>query len=225
MNAVERLRRDHKILRSKLEVLEGALEMKADTWFVLREVCFTLSRQLRDHIRREETLVAACRSQLKPEVLSSIKLEHHDEPNHLRAINRLFVSEGGHSLKQIRPALLEVIKGLRKHMDEEEKTMFPLLESLMEKPAAGTDGQVSVDGNVHEEMTVNRVLHQFPKTRPVFEHYFVNVPMEGCQCLDEVAWRHGMDGRDLVRALEGAIAACKCSEKNEPEPVLRAREI
>lgn len=225
MNAVERLRRDHTILRSKLEILERALEMKADTWFVLREVCFTLSRQLRDHIRREEALVAACRSQLKSEVLSSIELEHHDEPDHLRTINRLFVAEGGHSLKQIRPALSGVIEGLRKHMDEEEKTMFPLLESLMEKTAVDTDGQTPLDGSVHEAMTVNHILHRFPRTRPVFEHYFVNVPMEGCQCLDEVAWRHGMESRDLIRALEGAIAICKCSEKNEPEPALRAREI
>ena len=61
MNTVGRLRRDHAILRAKLDVLEAALRMGPEVWYVLREVCFTLARQLRDHIKREEELVAGCR--------------------------------------------------------------------------------------------------------------------------------------------------------------------
>ena len=72
MRAIDRLRRDHQILRSKLDVLETALTMGPETWFVLREVCFTLARQLRDHMRREEELVMACRQALHPKVLAEI---------------------------------------------------------------------------------------------------------------------------------------------------------
>mgnify|MGYP001573165055 FL=1 len=46
MNAIERLKRDHVLIRAKLSVVEGALQMGPEAWFVLRDVCYTLSRQL-----------------------------------------------------------------------------------------------------------------------------------------------------------------------------------
>ena len=53
MRTIERLRRDHEILRTKLDVLEGTLRMTPPTtWFILRELCYTLSRQLQGHVRR-----------------------------------------------------------------------------------------------------------------------------------------------------------------------------
>ena len=80
MNAIERLKRDHAILRSKLDILESALQFGPRMWFVLREVCFTLSRQLTDHIRREEELVARCRRSLSQRAALHITVEHRDEP-------------------------------------------------------------------------------------------------------------------------------------------------
>lgn len=211
MNAVDRLRRDHRILRAKLDVLEATLRMGQDTWFVLREVCFTLSRQLRDHMRREEELVAASRRAVAPTLLAELAVEHKDEPRHLRAINRLFVSEHGHSLDRIRPALTQVIEGLRHHMAEEEVALFPILErTLAEQERQGGTSPNPPALHVDEAMTVNRVIQQFPATRPVFEQFFINVPMEGCTCLDEVAWRHGMDSRELLEILEQAIGRCRC---------------
>ena len=232
MSAVERLRRDHKILRAKLDVLDAALRMEPETWYVLREVCFTLARQLNDHIRREDDLVAACRKAMipppphssgsggmippppqssgsggmNPKVLAEVVIEHHDEPEHLRTINRLFVSEEGHSMARIRPALEAIITGLRHHMAEEEAELFPILERVLGEPAAQAPARVASPAHLEEGMTVNRVVQEFPKARPVFERLFVNVPMEGCNCLDEVAWRHGMESRELLGALEGAIA-------------------
>ena len=62
-------------------------------------------------------------------------------------------------------------------------------------------------------MTVNCVLQQYPATRSVFEQLFVNISFEGLDCLDEVAWRHGMEARELLGQLEQAIserpAACE----------------
>ena len=212
MKAVERLRRDHMILRSKLDVLESALRMGSEAWFVLREVCFTLSRQLRDHITREEDLVAACRQVMNPKVLAEIVVEHRDEPEHLRQINRVFVSESRHVLERIRPALTAVIHGLRHHMAEEEAELFPILERVLAeqepKAAAAPQPQTRLD----EVMTVNRVVQNFPRTKRIFEQLFINIPMEGCTCLDEVAWRHGMESRELLQRLEQVIGACGCTK-------------
>ena len=218
MKAVDRLRRDHTILRAKLEVLESALRMGPETWFVLREVCFTLARQLRDHIKREEELVVACRNALDPRVLAEVSVEHHDEPEHLRAINRLFVSEAGHSLERIKPALTEVIQGLRRHMEEEEHELFPLLERVFTEHEPSQKTMPVGSSRLDEVMTVNRVVQQFPRTKTVFERLFINVPMEGCSCLDEVAWRHGMESGELLAHLEEAIASCGCAHRGTREP-------
>lgn len=211
MKAVERLRRDHKILRAKLDVLESALRMGPQTWYVLREVSFTLSRQLRDHIRREDDLVAACRMAMNPKILAEVVVEHHDEPEHLRTINRLFVSEGQRSFDQIKEALMKVIEGLRRHMSEEEAELFPILERVLTDQDTVAGGSTEPPAHVEETMTVNRIIQQFPRTKPVFERLFINIPMEGCSCLDEVAWRHGVDSRDLLHTLEEVVQSCECA--------------
>ena len=211
MNAVERLRRDHTILRSKLDVLQSALTIGSETWYILREVCFTLSRQLRDHIKREEDLVVACRKAMTPKALAEVVVEHKDEPAHLRTINRLFVSQADHSLDRIKPALTQVIEGLRRHMNEEEYQLFPIFERVLSEqaPAPPTPARpVAID----ETMTVNRIAQEFPGTKPVFDRLFINVTVEGCTCLDEVAWRHGMDTRELVDTLEDTIRSCACND-------------
>ncbi len=223
MKTVDRLRRDHTILRSKLDVLETALQMGPEAWFVLREVCFTLSRQLGDHIKREEDLVAACRKAMNPKVLAEVVVEHHDEPVHLRTINRLFVTTTGHSLAGIRPALCEVIEGLRRHMAEEETELFPILERTL--AASESAKATAAEGTQLDEcMTVNRVVQAFPRTKEVFERLFVNVPLEGCACLDEVAWRHGMTSEELVKILEGTITSCSCRKDEPQKPMESARE-
>ena len=151
---------------------------------------------------------------MNPKILAEVVVEHKDEPAHLRTINRLFVSEAGHSLERITPALTEVIYGLRHHMAEEEAELFPVLERVLggreaAEPAVAAPHPQAVD----ETMTVNRIVQQFPTTKPVFERLFINVPMEGCTCLDEVAWRHGMEANELLQRLEKAIASCRCATR------------
>ena len=206
MNAIERLQRDHAILRAKLDVLETALGMGPETWFVLREACFSLSRQLRAHLRREERLIAACRAGLSKTLLARLGLEHKDEPTLLRTLNRLFLREEGHALDTVRPMLTQVIAGLRAHMVDEEQTLFPRLTTALAMPGVRAP-QEDNRGTEHftDTMAVNRVLHDFPSTRRVFDSLFVNVPYEGCDCLDEVAWRHGMRADALLRKLEAAL--------------------
>ena len=211
MHAVERLRRDHTILRAKLDVLQSALTIGSQTWYVLREVCFTLSRQLRNHLKREEELVAACRNAMTPTALAEMVVEHTDEPAHLRALNRLFVAQADHSLDRIKPALTQVIEGLRRHMDEEERALFPILERMLAEPDAARPASFA-RSLIDETMTVNRIVEQCPQTRATFERLFVNVPMEGCAGLDEVAWRHGMDARELLDVLEETMQSGACAD-------------
>jgi iron-sulfur cluster repair protein YtfE (RIC family) len=205
MNAVERLRRDHRILRAKLAALEGALRLGPEAWFVLRELCFSLSRQLRHHMRREEGLVWRCRQAMPPTVLAELAVEHKDEPVHLRTLNRLFVSQEGHSLERIQPVLQETIQGLRHHMEEEERDLFPLFDRYLEDEATASAAAAGRAGLIDDTMTLNHIVLQFPETRPVFERLFINVRFEGCACLDEVAWRHGMETDHLIQQLEKAI--------------------
>ena len=210
MDAVERLRRDHGILRAKLDVLESSLGIGPEAWYVLREVCFTLARQLGDHIKREEDLVAECRQVGSVEGLEQILLAHRDEPEQLRALNQLFLSERSRSLDRIRPMLADVIRRLRRHMSEEEAELFPLLERTLTRAAGMGDPGFDAGLPFDETATVNQVVREFPGAREVFERLFINVPLEGCTCLDEVAWRHGMETRELLAGLKQAIGPCAC---------------
>ena len=218
MNAVERLRRDHGILRAKLDVVESALRMGPETWYVLREVCFTLVRQLRDHIRREETLVAACRRVLTPKALAEVALEHKDEPEHLRTLERLFTRETGRSYDRVAPELMKVVEGLRRHMAEEEQELFPLLEHALTEQELLEVFPPSTPGRFDEAMTVNRVVQECPETRPTFERLFISIPLEGYCCLDEVAWRHGLEAEELLEVLEAVIATCQCQGAEASTP-------
>jgi hypothetical protein len=184
--------------------------MGPETWFVLRDVCHTLSRQLQDHIKREEALVTAGKEALTDEALCHLTVEHKDEPALLRTINRLFIEEPGHSLASIKPALTRLIVGLRSHMDEEEVELFPVLERVLAPREASLAREPQATLHVTEVMAVNRVLREFPATKRVFDSLFVNVPFEGCDCLDEVAWRRGMEAQDLISKLEAVIASCGC---------------
>ena len=210
MDAVSRLRRDHRILRAKLEVLETALRMGDEAWYVLREVCFTLSRQLRDHIRREEQLIASCRRAMTPTALAEAVVEHRDEPAHLRTLNRLFVSSPTQAVEHVRPALQEMIEGLRHHMAEEERELFPIFERVLAEQEPPQPPATPTKRFFDETMTVNRVVQEFPEARRVLEQFFINVPAEGCTCLDEVAWRHGLETEELLDALEVATKSCFC---------------
>ncbi len=215
MKAIERLKRDHAILRSKLDVLESGLRMGPETWYVLREICWMLSRQLKNHMKREEDLVMACQKVMKPHVLAEMAVEYRDEPEHLRMINRLFTEERGHTIEQIRPALTEVIQGLRHHMLEEEGELFPILErELALREPVKTNTQEAFALPLDECMTVNSVLRAYPMTRILFEQLFINIPHEGCDCLDEVAWRHGMDSEEFLGRLKETMSPCVPSVKD-----------
>ena len=57
-----------------------------------------------------------------------------------------------------------------------------------------------------ETMTVQEVMHRYPNTRSVLEGLFSDHRFEGYDCLDEVAWRHGMESGTLLALLEEEVA-------------------
>lgn len=208
MKAIDRLKRDHKIIRSRLDVMESILDMSfASTWYILREMCWTLSRQLQNHIRREEKLVAMCHQVLSQKVIDHIKVEHINEPNILRAVNHLFIEEPEGAIEQVRTVLRDVILRLRQHMDEEEQELFPIISETLGDYEETSASQTVVQAGLQEDMTVNDVLVKYPRTRSVFQRLFVNIQLEGNDCLDEVAWRHGLESKDLLNWLADIIIA------------------
>ena len=217
MKAMERLKRDHHLLRGKLNLVESSLRMGSETWFVLRELCQTLSRQLRDHIRREEELLVDCRALLDDALVKRLVVEHLDEPQHLRVINHLFLTTQGQSLKEIAPTLRALIDGLRHHMDEEEADLFPALERVLAPRAVETPMPMRVSASsilLDETMTVNAMLQLYPRTQTVFHRFFINAQVEGYDCLDEVAWRHGMESQELLAHLQEAIEGSETHEQS-----------
>ena len=98
-----------------------------------------------------------------------------------------------------------LIKELRRHMDEEEAELFPMIEGILgDKELVQIEELVSLFG-LHEDMTVNRIIRQHPETLPFFNKLFINIALEGPDCLNEVAWRHGVECRDLLVELEALI--------------------
>ena len=65
-----------------------------------------------------------------------------------------------------------------------------------------------LQGPIHlsATMTVNHALYACPCTRRVFERLLINPAIEGVDCLDEVAWRHGLSIEELIRMLEATSA-------------------
>ncbi len=208
MNAIERLRRDHDILRTKLGLLEGALRMGPEAWFVLRELCYTLGGQLRDHIQREDALVSSCRQAFGPEILHHLAVEHHDEPQLLRTLIELFVQDVPPAWADVMSALTRFIQGLRRHLAEEEEDLFPMLErASVAQQYDSVVVHVAFPSSLHETMTLNRIVRQYPRTKAIFDELLIGLAFEGCDCLDEVAWRHGMESDELIARLEQAIPA------------------
>ena len=67
---------------------------------------------------------------------------------------------------------------------------------------------------MHETMTINRIMGLYPETKQVFDCHCVDCPREGADFLDEVAWRHAVPVKDLLRELREA-AHCRCAKAGE----------
>lgn len=64
------------------------------------------------------------------------------------------------------------------------------------KPAGKTVSEFA------EDMSVNHVVRLYPVTRSAFERLGVSLQWEGLDSLDEVAWHHGLENRELLGRLQ-----------------------
>jgi len=63
-----------------------------------------------------------------------------------------------------------------------------------------------IPSGLSETMTVQEVMRRYPNTRSVLEGLFIDHRFEEYDCLDEVAWRHGMESWKLLALLEEEVA-------------------
>lgn len=134
MNALNRLKAEHRRLLSMMAALESALAMGASAWFVLRQVCFSVSKQLDEHVKGEEQLFAVCDRVLRhvdAEDDLELPAAHQDASEQLQHITRFLWTGAETSIEDVRPRLTRVLATVRYQMHEQETRVFPLLERVM----------------------------------------------------------------------------------------------
>ncbi len=218
MNAINRLKRDHGLFRSKLIALESMLEMGQETWFVVREITFTLSQQLGLHRRREALLLDPCLVTLGAGPLAPSVVDHTDEQRHLETIARAFAAQPRCSLNIIRLMFTALIAHWRGHMEQQESQLFPTIEDATMLNELTGRKAAPIPSGLHETMTVREVMLRYPDTRVFFEGLFIHGRFEGYDCLDEVAWRHGMESGELLARLDEELA-------REPAPEVQGAGV
>lgn len=204
MDAVNRLTREHGFLCSKLRLLESALGMGEEAWFVVREVSFTLWKELQAHCRREEEIFVTCRAALGAGQRTPVRVDHAAEQGDLLIVKRL-VMEEPRSFEALRPKLAEVAAGFHRQMDQQETELFPLLQRFLTLNHHAESAAQPALSTLTETMSVRQVINRYPSMRGAFEALFIDSRSEGYDCLDEVAWRHGMESQDLLTALEETV--------------------
>jgi len=208
------LRKDHDILRSKLVFLEAALRVVPQPPCILHEIGCALAKILNQHIKREASALRPYSNRVRAVLRRREHQDHADQHRVLRDINALLQQGMTMPGSTVVPRLVHLIDELREHMAEEERDIFPTVDraeveriSLAHAPAL----------LITEQMSANAVMTQFPSTKPVFEKYGIHCGCDGCDCLDELAWRHGIDAGELVDELQGVISSDVTPPRQEPE--------
>ena len=133
--AVDSLRADHQEFRILLTQLDALMEHGEAARPAIHELSVVLAAQLRTHTRREGRLVVVCSRILgtwNAETLARFSVDHHADQEFLRVIGRCAASPARCSIEGLTPALNGLRAGLRAHMDEQDRGLFPLLEDVSE---------------------------------------------------------------------------------------------
>ena len=214
MNAVNRLKREHGIFRSKLNVLESALHMGQDAWFVLRAECFSLAKQLEGHALREEGLSTSCHAVPVSGWPPTSLADHAMESRQLAFINRFLIEQPSRLLKRIAPTIIRFVSGFRRRMDRQESIGFPIVEEtlVLSKENQLLLKEARLPWDLSETIILGEVVTRYPAAGPALDRLFIDQRFERYDCLDEVAWRHGMESQELLAQLEEELARGGTSE-------------
>lgn len=197
------LRKDHEVLRRKLETLEGALQIMPEAPHALRELCFSLAKLLNEHIAREEQAVRPYRHRLSRVLQERAHHDHADQRLILRDLNTL-LRQGHAPTSLIVARLSHLIDELREHFSEEERSVFPCVdraEALQPAQARALEPMIT------EGMSANAIMRMYPETARVFTRHGICCGVDAYECLDELAWRHGLDIAQLLPELRAAAQA------------------
>ena len=234
MSLTEPVRKDHRILRAKLRLLEAAMRVAPEAQFVLREMCWSLAQMLDDHIKHEIEVLQPYRNRIQALTQEHMAQEHADQQVVLRDVNALLLRGLHTPMSKVVPPLAHLIEELREHMDQEEREVFPIVDQIaaeeLRRPPTQADplpitetippsvcrpeGPATSDRDVASPtanrqvvgtMTVNHILHIHPKARGIFLAFKVDGEGDGLHCLDELYWRRGIDVAALLRQLNQSV--------------------
>jgi hypothetical protein len=201
MPTLAALRADHALLRKKLALLESSLQIGPEARLMLRELSFSLLRLLQAHVQREAGAVDAYCHQVPSGRYLLRTVDHSVEQRLLRTVHEWLLSGLHVPTPMIILRLSQAAEQLTAQMEAQERTVFPVLGDLEEAGAS----DAAVPEAIRSSMSVNEVLRRYPQTQPVFEQFHVNRLCDGCDSVDEVAWRHGVELTELLTQLQQAV--------------------
>lgn len=201
MTVTQMLRKDHEILRTKLDFLEGVLQVAPSAPLVLRNICHSLTRLFDEHVRREEDTLRPFMYRIEP-VMREWELRGHAAQHAvLHDLNSLLLLGIKVSTSMVVERLARLIGELREHMATEEKIIFPIIDRAAEEAEPVHE---PLSPMIAPGMSANAVMRAFPATADVFKRHGIECGCEGCECLDELAWRRGLDAGALIEELKAA---------------------
>jgi len=197
METVETLRADHALMRKKALLLEAAMQVGPEARAALRELSVSLWRALGGHMHREEAFLVSYHDRVPAGRFLVPQDDHAGELRLFQAANELLCSGRHVPLPTVILRLSHALEQLRAQIRLQEGLIFPVVADV---PSVGR-----VSGAISPAMSVNEVLRRYPETRVVFDELRIDRTADGCDTVDEVAWRHGMGTTDVLEQLRHAV--------------------
>ena len=206
MTLAEALRDDHALLRSKVALLESALASIPQARLAFREKCFSLTRLLTRHMKREAPLVRLYYERIPTARYLPRPKDHSAEHALLRAITELLLEGVKTSVPLLILRVSQAIEQLQEQMEDQDRTLFPFCETLGEETPTSPAEPHARRPEIAVSMSVNAILQRYPQAERVFEPLRVNRLGEGYESVEELAWRRGVDAQQLLEQLRQAAS-------------------
>jgi iron-sulfur cluster repair protein YtfE (RIC family) len=134
MKPADPLRKDHAVLRAKLQLLENAVAVGPEACFAIRELVYSIRHRLAEHEEREDAQLYSLRHEQlqKPNsaYAQSLAGQRKEHQRLLSALHRLTLPGMRMPLAETAIVIGQLIASLRSHMDREEQVLFPMLDRL-----------------------------------------------------------------------------------------------
>lgn len=204
--SVEQFTREHKHFRAKFAVMIAAERLWPESKWVIREIGFSLLRQLQNHSQREIRLATACYLALGREGSSELRrlsIDHSAECRVLRRVNQVFVTPPDEKPDCLACLIRQSSEQCGHQINKQEQQLFPLLECVLRIQRPDPRLEAALDS----AMTGSQAVERFPALREVFERLRVDIGLEGYYSIEEIASRRGLRSRRLLKELEEGIGA------------------